>query len=194
MRIPFVCMVLAFGLLSCRDAPRFVNADALARAPSDVSASTSCNALVQQGDAIDLRGSRTPAPTPVGGIVEDGVYVLTSTTLHTTDQLHDAPLVGLGRITMLVSGSISQLVRTTVDGRERHSTVNRESSGIVATLHTTCTSPSPTSDTTTMVSYTASGSSLQFITPGPAGTVVATYTKVRGAGAPSPQEAARRAD
>lgn len=179
MRIQFVCIVLAFGLFSCSDPPRFVNADELARAPKDASSGARCNDLVQQGDEVDLRASHAPAPKPSGGAIEDGIYVLTSTTLHTKDQLDGAMLVAMGKITMVVTGSTAQMVRSTVNGRERHTTVSREGSGIVTTLHTTCASPGPTTDgTTNMVEYTAKGSTLQFITPGPAGTVVATYTKL----------------
>jgi hypothetical protein len=189
MRVPVVCtiFVLGFSLLSCREAPRFVNADELARAPNTAGGAAPCNDLVQLGDEVDLRGSRAPAPVPAGGAIADGTYVLTSTTLHTKDQPEGAMLVGLGKATMVVNGSTSQMVRNTVNGRERRTTVNRVSDGTVTTLQTTCTFPSPTADATSMVAYTATASSIQFITPGPAGTVVATYTKVP----PAPEKIGR---
>ncbi len=179
MRIPVVCTVLALGLLSCHRTTVYLSADDLFSVPHGVRDSAPCNDLQQQGNDVDLAGSRDAPPTPTGGIIEDGTYVLTSSTVYTKDRSHGASLVPMGRITMLVNGSTSQLVRNAAGGRERRNTVNRVSSGSIATLPTVCASPTPNgSESTSTTRYTATGTSLRFITPGPAGTVVATYTKL----------------
>jgi len=180
MRILIACTIGCFGLLGCHESIAYLNADELARAPSEAPNAAPCNDLEQQGADVNLRGSRAPAPTPAGGTIEDGTYVLTSSTLHSKNNSDGAMLVAMGKSTMLVSGSTSQMVRNTVNGRERRATVRRVSSGTVTTLHTTCAFPSPSASdpTSTAARYTATSSTLQFITPGPAGTVVATYTKL----------------
>ena len=179
MRIPVVCTVLALGLLSCHRTTAYVNADDFARVPTGSPAAGPCNDLEQQGQDVDLTGSQAPAPRPAGGTILDGTYVLTSSTLHTTDKPHGTKLVRMGKITMLVNGTTSQLVRHSADGRERRTTVNRVSSGTTTTTQTTCAYPSSSeSGSTATAAFTATGKALQFITPGPAGTVVATYMKL----------------
>jgi hypothetical protein len=179
MRIAVLCTIFGFGLCACHKTTTFLNADNLTRVTSGVPESTPCNDVQQQGAEVDLVGSHAAAPTPAGGTIEDGTYVLTSSTLYTKDRAHGSKLVEMGKTTMLVNGSTSQLVRSTTDGRERRTTVNRVSSGTVATLHTTCASPSATgSDGTSTTKYTATRESFQFISDGPAGTVVATYKKL----------------
>lgn len=190
MRIELLCMLLGFALASCREAPRYLNADELVRAPSDITRSAPCNDVPQQGDDVGLKGSRAPAPAAAGGEIADGTYVLTSTTLHTKDQPNGATLVGMGKVTMRVTGSTSQIVRNTVNGRERRTTVARVSSGTVTTLKTTCTFPEPDASESSTVTYTATSNTVQFITPGPAGTVVATYTRLESA-PEAPEVAAR---
>lgn len=178
MRIPVVLTVLALGLCSCTKVTAYLNADDLTTAASKSPNAAPCNDLEQHGDEVELAGSREAAPTPQGGTIEDGTYVLTSSTLHTKDKPHGSKIVELGKITVVVSGSTSQMVRNGTDGRERRTTVNRASSGTTATLHTTCASPTFNGSESTTTKYTATSSSFQFITPGPAGTVVATYTKL----------------
>jgi hypothetical protein len=190
MRIIVLSTLIGFGLLACHPPIAFLNADELANGPVEPAKSAPCNDVEQQGDEIVLRGSHAPAPTPEGGIIEDGTYVLTSSTLHTKDKSHGATLVGMGKITMRVNGSSSEVVRNTVNGRERRTTVNRSSSGTVTTLQTTCAFPSANdSDPMATASYTATGSSLQFIMKGPAGTVVATYKKLPSSSAVSRADA-----
>lgn len=178
MRIPVVCTVLAFGLLACHTSTAYLNGDELAGAPKVSAETTPCNDVEQQGKEVDLEGSHEAAPLPTGGTIVDGTYVLTSSVLHTSDRSHGSKLVGMGRITMRVNGSTSQLVRNGADGRERRTTVNRVSSGNTTTLHTTCASPAKGKESTSVTNYTATANTLQFITPGPAGTVVATYTRL----------------
>lgn len=179
MRIAVACSIAALSSLGCRTSTTYLNADELARSPSDAAGSAPCNDLEQHGKEVTLKGTEAPAPTPAGGTIEDGVYVLTSSTLHTKDKLMHPSLVKMGKTTMRVSGTTSQLVRNTVNGHERRTTMNRVSSGTVASLQMTCAFPSPSgSDATSTAAYTATSSTLQFITPGPAGTVVATYTKL----------------
>lgn len=193
MRKPVVCTIVGLGLLSCScNRPiAYLNADELVITPNKVSEVAPCNDLEQQGAEVELRGSQAPAPTPAGGSIEDGTYILSSSILHTKDQSDGALLVGMGKTTMLISGSTSQVVRNTVNGHERRTTVTRVSTGTSTTLRTTCASPSPSGSETATATYTATGSVIQFITPGPAGTVVATYKKVPSANAVSSNAAER---
>jgi hypothetical protein len=138
-----------------------------------------CNDLVQRGEEIELSGSRGAPPTAAGGTIEDGTYVLSSSTLYTHDRPDGAKLVEMGRITVVVNGTTSQLLRNTPDGRERRTTIEREASGTTTTLRTTCAWPnSSSSDPSSTTSYSATGTSFQYITPGPAGMIVSTYTKL----------------
>src|SRR5688572_25667810 len=109
MRIPVICTVLALGLFGCHRTTSYVNADNLVRLTSGVPDSAPCNDLEQHGGDVELAGSREAAPAPAGGTIQDGMYVLTSSTLHTHARSHGAKLVGMGKITMLVNGSTSQL-------------------------------------------------------------------------------------
>jgi hypothetical protein len=181
MRIRVVVTVFAFGLFGCHKTTAYLNGDELISVSSTVPKIAPCNDIEQKGNDVDLSGSRDTAPTPAGGTIEDGTYVLTSSTLHTKEKPHGAKLVAMGKITMVVKGATTQMVRSTPNGRERRTTVSRESSGSEATLHTTCASPSSTSsepESKVTTGYTATSKSFQFITPGPAGTVVSTYTKL----------------
>jgi hypothetical protein len=180
MRISAVVGLVGLGLLSChRTTTAFVNADDLTGASLKAPDSAPCNDLVQQGGDVDLAGSWDAAPSPRGGAIADGTYVLTSSTLHTKERPHNSKIVSLGKITVRVSGSTSQLVRSASDGRVHRTTVTRESDGTVAKLRTTCVSPrSGDTEPSSSTGYTATDKSFQFISPGPAGTVVATYTKL----------------
>jgi hypothetical protein len=178
MRIPVVLTVLAFGLCSCTKVTAYLNADDLTSVASRAPNASACNSLEQDGDEVELVGSREAAPTPQGGTIEDGTYILTGSTLHTKDKPHGAKIIELGKITVVVKGSTSQMVRNGSDGRERRTTVDRAASGTTATLKTTCASPTFNGAESTTTKYTATANSFQFITPGPAGTVVATYTKL----------------
>src|SRR5690349_8496613 len=111
MRLPVVCtVVLALGLFACHESTAYVNADDLA-GPSKAPDAESCNDLEQQGKEVDLSGSRESPPTPSGGAIQDGTYVLVRSTLHTQKKAHGAKLVGMGKLTMRVNGQTSQLVR-----------------------------------------------------------------------------------
>jgi len=180
MRLTVVWMSVSLGLVACHTSIAYLNADELAKVPAtQPPESAPCNELQQLGEEIDLRGSNAPAPTPTGGNIGDGIYVLTSSTLHGKEQADGAKLVGMGRITMLVNGPLSQVVRTTVKGSERRATVRRLSAGTMATLDTICTSPSAgDSEPTAQATYTTTVGSFQLMTQGAAGTVVSTYTKL----------------
>jgi hypothetical protein len=177
MRIPVVCTVIALGLLGCHGTTAYVSGGGLAgvRGLPD---SAPCNDLEQQGTEIDLIATPVAAPKPVGGAIEDGTYVLTRSALHTKDSSPGTKLVAFGKITMVVNGTTSQLVKTSADGKVRRTTVKRETTGTVTISRTTCSSPSASDSETASTEFTANGTMFQFITPGPAGTVVATYTKL----------------
>jgi len=181
MRTPVVCTVFAaLALLSCNRSVAFVGADDYgipARRASEREAA--CNDVEQLGGVVEMVGSRDRPPSATGGEILDGTYVLTSSTLYTTERAHGAKIVEMGRITMRISGLTSQLVRATANGLERRTTVSRTTTGTTATLQTTCVSPRPSDDSTTSTTrYTATNSTIQFVNPGPAGTVVSTYSRL----------------
>ncbi len=179
MRIRFVLTVLAsFGLCSCKTVTAYLNADDLTSGSDQKQSAAPCNDLEQQGEEVELTASSDAAPVPQGGTIEDGTYVLTNSTLHTKAKPGGSKLVALGRITVVVNGSTSQMVRNATDGRERRTTINRVTEGTATTLLPTCVSPDPKSSEKTTTRYTATRDSFKYITPGPAGTVVATYTKL----------------
>ena len=142
-----------------------------------------CNAVTQQGEFVDLVGSTGAPPKPSGGTIEDGTYVLTGLTLYTpSSKENGAKLAALGKTTMEIKGTTTQLVRTSRDGVEQRTTVNRVNAGDDTTATTTCVSPPARADEPTTAKFSATGTSLLFINPGPAGTAVATYRKL----APAP--------
>jgi hypothetical protein len=57
--------------------------DGSADARADADASEECNAVVQQATAVGELSSTAPAPAAAGGLVVDGTYVLTKSTVHT---------------------------------------------------------------------------------------------------------------
>jgi hypothetical protein len=179
MRIAVIGGVVALALVSCRGTTSYVSGVGLATVTSADPNSAPCNDVEQQGREIDLVGSRAAPPAPAGGVIQDGTYVLTSSVLHTKDSPPGAKLVGMGRTTIRVQGATSYLVQTGVDGTERRTTVTRTSSGTVSTAQTMCPSASSSGSVkSTSTGYTATPTSFAFINPGPAGTVVATYTKL----------------
>jgi hypothetical protein len=180
MRTPVVCTVFAaLALLACHRSVAYVSADDYGIPARATSADSPCNDLEQLGGAVEMFGSRDHPPAAAGGEIVDGTYVLTSSTLYTTERSHGAKIVDMGRITMRVNGATSQLVRATTTGRERRTTVNRTTSGTFATLQTTCVSPRPSDDfSTSTTRYTATNNTIQFVNPGPAGTVVSTYSRL----------------
>ncbi len=177
MRIPVLCTVIALGLVACHGTTSYVSGGGLASVHG-LPDSAPCNDLEQQGNEVDLIASPVPSPKAVGGVLEDGTYVLTRSTLHTKDSAPGAKLVTFGRITMVVKGTTSQLVKTGADGKVRRTTVRRVSAGTVTMSQTTCASPTASDSESSSTEYTATGSAFQLISQGPAGTVVATYTKL----------------
>ena len=183
MRIPVVRTVAALGLLSlglfgCRRTTAFVNADDATAAHHREPTGAACNDVEQQGKAVDLSASHDVAPPASGGAIEDGTYVLTSSVLYTEDKRDGAKLVGMGKVTMVVSGSVSQIVRSSPEGRERRTTMSRVTRGDTATITTTCAPGEAVARETATARYTAGPGAFQLISPSPAGTLVTTYTKV----------------
>lgn len=177
MRMPVVCTVVAFGLVACHGTTSYVSGGGLASVRG-LTDSAPCNDLDQQGAEVDLVASPVAPPRAVGGAIEDGTYVLIRSTLHTRDTSPGTRLVKFGKITMVVNGTTSQLVKTGADGLVRRTTVKRESSGTVTISRTICASPKASDSETASTEFTATSGAVQFIARGPAGTVVATYEKV----------------
>lgn len=179
MRIPVVCTVVAFGLVACRGTTSYVSGGGLANVRSGLPDSAPCNDVEQLGEEIALVATSVAPPKAAGGAIEDGTYVLTRSNLHTRDTAPGTKLVAFGKITMVVKGATSQLVKTAPDGRVSRTTVKRETSGTITIARTTCASPSSSDGSETVsTEYSATSTSFQFIAPGPAGAVVATYTKL----------------
>jgi hypothetical protein len=179
MRVLLTVVMASVALVACGapDAPR---APSSSEAPPVASSGAPCNAVAQEAEVVDLVGSAAPAPTATGGTIEDGTYVLVGLTLHTPGGKEDgAKLATLGKTTMEIKGGTTQLVRTSRDGVEVRTTVTRANAGTNTTATTTCVTPPAKPDATTTAQYTASPTSLLLINPGPAGTSVATYRKVR---------------
>jgi hypothetical protein len=177
----FVCtfvVLIGSGLLTlgCKQQTTFINGNDVA-VRKDPNGPT-CNAVEQHGHSVVLTGSRLSAPPAVGGRIENGTYVLTSSILYTRARPHGALLLNIGRTTMVIIGEIAQLIRTDAEDRERRTTVKRITNGNTTTLETVCSSGTQKQTESTSTSYTATATGFQFITPSPAGTVVATYTKV----------------
>ena len=177
MRIPVVFTVLAFGLVACRGTISYVSGGGLSSVRGGLPDEAPCNDIEQVGVPVDLIASPAAPPKASGGPIEDGTYILTRSTLHTRDTSPGAKLVAFGRITMVVKGTAAQLVKTGDDGKVRRTTVRRVSASTVTMSQTTCASPSASDSESSSTEYTATSTTLQFISPGPAGTVVATYTK-----------------
>jgi hypothetical protein len=175
-------IIASFALLACGSPESPRTPAAAAGAPAGGSTAP-CNAVVQQGELIDLVGSAAPAPNATGGTIEDGTYVLAALALHTPNSKEDgAKLATVGKTTMEIKGATSQLVRTSGDGVVKRTTVARVNTGTSTTATTTCVSPPASADEPTTAQYSASATALFLISPGPAGTSVATYRKV----APAP--------
>jgi hypothetical protein len=183
-------VTLGSGLLAlgCRQQTTFINGNDVA-VRKDPNAPT-CNSVEQHGHSVALTSSRLSASPAIGGRIENGTYVLTSSILYTRERPHGSVLLNIGRTTMVIIGEIAQLIRTDADERERRTTVKRITNGSTTTLETVCSSGSQKQTESTSTSYTATANGFQFITPSPAGTVVATYTKVEGGGAAAAAAAA----
>jgi hypothetical protein len=180
MRSPFlfVSTLLVFApalLLGCRQQTTFINGNDFTVVRRDAAA---CNDVEQHGQPIALTGSRLSAPPASGGTIEDGTYVLTSSILYTRERPHGARLLDMGKTTMVITGPTAQLIRTDPDEHERRTTVKRTTEGTTTKLETVCTSGNQKNNEATSTSYSASPGQFQFITPSPAGIVVATYTKI----------------
>ena len=179
MRTPVVCTVLAFGLAACHGTTSYVSGGGLANVRQGLPDAAPCNDIEQLGTEVNLMASRTAPPRATGGAIEDGTYVLTKSTLHTRDTPPGTKLVAFGKITMAVKSGAAQLVKTDAEGHMRRTSVKRTTSGTITLSTTTCASPvANDGPESSSVEYTATSNTVQFITPGPAGTVVATYTRL----------------
>jgi hypothetical protein len=180
MRVLLSLGVIASLTLFACGSPEAPRTPAATEAPPAAGSTEPCNAVVQQGEPVDLVGSAGAPPKATGGAIEDGTYVLTAITLYSPNSKEDgAKLAALGKTTMEIKGTSSQLVRTSADGVEQRSTVARVNDGANTTATTTCVSPPKRADAPTTAQYSASGMSLLLISAGPAGTSVAAYRKVR---------------
>lgn len=173
-------ILIAIGLLvsSCHGTMQYVSGEGLAE-PLGQEAVSPCNKLEQLGAEIWLTTNSGNPPTATGGTIVDGTYVLTASTLYTKDSPSGNRIFDFGRSTILIKGGTDQVIITSPSGKERRATVRRVQTGHSSTSTSLCTSPTRNKTTGSgRTDYTATKDTVMFINPGPAGTIVATYTRL----------------
>jgi hypothetical protein len=141
--------------------PQSATADGAARARS------TCNALVGDAPSVTSTNSPAKAPTPAGGTLSDGTYVLTSTTIYTALPFPGMKLSSL----MQIAGNTIQQVAT-MNGEEKRFTTSFTTAGSAIVMTDTC--PVRKSGTYT---FTATPSELRMYLTSPVGKIEQTYTK-----------------
>lgn len=113
--------------------------DAGTSVDSGPTADPECNKLTQQGQPVDALTSIGVAPTPQGGSIVDGTYVLTSATLY-TNAVADGTKVLTSAATIEITGTSVKAVNTTGNDVTRANTTIAVS-GTDITLTPTCNFP-----------------------------------------------------
>jgi hypothetical protein len=146
-------------------------AAAVAGCSSDSSApaSTVCNTLTDDGPTITLMAIIGQAPTPAGGTVVDGTYVLAATTLYTAATTMIPPTTSSAVIQ--IAGSTMQQVGQ-INGQEKRYTSTFTVTGTSVATTDTCPAPSMGSH-----QYTATATELRIYDANPIGTLEQKYTK-----------------
>lgn len=170
----FTIAISVLLLSGCLAPRQYVSGEGLA---ADGQAHAACNDLEQLGQEVYLTTHAGLAPDAHGGEITDGTYILTDSALYTADSPTGTRVFAFGKTTMLVGNGLAQVVITSATGKVRRSTVRRVQAGALTTSVSQCSSPIQGKLSATTVSYTATKDVLLFINPGPAGTVVTTYTK-----------------
>ena len=135
-----------------------------------------CNALVQQGPLVPLQNAVAPAPAAAGGVIANGVYVLTALRSHSGGGVDGADLGLSGRATLEVSGGVWQVVETI--GTVRRLTMNAAIAGTSITNTVTCSSRSADVAQETPGSFTATPTSLTVFNALGTDTAESVYTKL----------------
>jgi hypothetical protein len=155
-------VILGWMLLSLVLVPRAATADRPA-----ARAGSKCNALVGDAPAITSTNSPAQVPTPAGGTLSDGTYVLTSTTIYTA-----LPFPGMKlRSVMQITGNTIQQVAT-MNGDEKRFTTSFTTAGSSIVMTDTC----PARKTGTYT-FTATPTELRMYLTSPMGKIEQTYTK-----------------
>jgi hypothetical protein len=137
-----------------------------------VNVPTSCTSLTLDPRGVTLEAVAETAPSPEGGAVHDGTYVLTDAALYVGPAGSAGPTSTVLRMTIRVTGSLVERV-----DMKGGSSATLTVSGTTLTAKDTCPD-----DTTEEVGFTANEASVvAFIsTKGPTGapaTLVETFTK-----------------
>src|SRR5437762_4336659 len=122
------------GLLVCVGA-----LSAMGGCSSDSSpASTACNTLTDDGPTITLMAVMGQAPTPAGGTVVDGTYVLAATTLYTAATT--IPPTTSSAVIQIAGSTMQQVGQ--INGQEKRYTSTFTVTGTTVETTDTYTTPS----------------------------------------------------
>ena len=143
-------------------------AAAVAGCSSDSSA-PACNTLTDDGPTITLMAVVGQAPTPAGGTVVDGTYVLAATTLYTAATTMIPPTTSSAVIQ--IAGSTMQQVGL-INGQEKRYTSTFTVTGTTVATTDTCPAPSMGSH-----QYTATTTELRIYDSATIGTLEQKYAK-----------------
>ena len=130
-----------------------------------------CNDLVNTAPTVTANWVATAAPTPAGGTIVDGTYVLTAVTEYSGPGGSTGPTSTSTSLLLTISGNTMQQVGR-IGGQERRYTTLISTSGTTLTGTDTCPEPN-----TLQVQYTATASELRVYSNGSAITLEQVCTK-----------------
>lgn len=143
-------------------------------------AGRSCHTVTQQAEPLTYVSRTAAAPTPAGGTVTEGVYVLTEFAVHTDAFPDGTALLEIGRTTARITGQEIHVLLTRPNGETLRNTETFAFSGTTVTSTQTCVDPAPdggASPAPRTAGYTATPTSFTLVLPTPNGPIVNTYTK-----------------
>lgn len=150
-----------------------VDAAADARAPDaadgDAGAGGACHDLVNVGTNVVFTAEASPPPTPLGGTIVDGTYVLTTATLYTGTGGASGPTGDTRSMTMRITGARGDSI---FDG------VARTAQFAVSGTTMTSTSVCPESGGTRTDGYDATPTTFAVHLGGSQGVLVQSFTRV----------------
>ena len=128
---------------ACGDGGRFADADTLGS--SDVNNASTCNTLEQKGEIAHLHMVSAVEPTPTGGTLAPGTYVLTDVTRYGVERPDERDYIVV--ITIAWDGTRAEFVSSrTISGQTR---VSRLTTTVtVAGVHLTTRDVCPTTTET----------------------------------------------
>ena len=138
-----------------------------------------CNALGQRGERVGVYLTQEPAPEPAGGVVEDGVYVLTAVKVWGSSG-SEGRRIGSARATTqeLRRGAIHVVSAGTLAGEDDRWSGTFSATGTDFTMNATCMFPDgKVPDTPGKAEFTAGPSALHLFGKSPDGTHEWVYTR-----------------